>query len=71
MATKKTAKKSIPITAKIVVVKRENPFREGTDVAKRAAAVLSARTVEQALKKGARRSTVRWLRDHRVIKIAA
>jgi len=49
--------------AKIVVVRKENPFRNSTAVHKRAQAVLlsGGKTVETALKKGARTSTVRAL----------
>lgn len=57
--------------AKIVVVKKENPFREGSEVFKRAQAVLASKDVATALKKGARISTVRYLAKHRFIKVAA
>lgn len=55
--------KPLEMSAKIVVVKQDNPFREGTAVHRRARAVLTAhnKTVEYAVKKGARTSTVRWL----------
>lgn len=62
--------KIIP-TAKITVVKKENPFTEGSKVAKRVGAVLKAKTVEEALKKGARTSTVRYCVKHRLVKVAA
>ena len=77
---KKTAKTAnvtaaaIPDDAKIIVVAgAENPFREGTAVYKRVQAVLlsKGKTVEFALKKGARKSTVKYLRDHKIVKVAA
>lgn len=52
--------KKLDDTAKIVVLKKDIPFREGTAVYKRARAVLSSKTVQEALKRGARTSTVRW-----------
>jgi hypothetical protein len=61
----------MPLDAKIKVVKKDNPFTEGTKVYKRVAAVLASRTVEQALKKGARRSTVHWMKAHRLIQVSA
>jgi hypothetical protein len=80
-ATKTVAKKAsvsttikpIPLDGKIVVVKAENPFREGTGAYKRTQAVLACKgkTVEDALKKGARRSTVRWLYNHKIVRVAA
>ena len=60
-----TKPKAVNVTpeSKIVVLKKENPFRESTAVHKRAQAVLlsGGKTVEAALKKGARTSTVRAL----------
>ena len=74
--SKKTAvarSKPVALEAKIVVLKAENPFREGTKVYKRVQAVLlsKGKPVEVALKKGARRSTMNWLRDHKIIRFAA
>lgn len=63
----------IPLEAKIFVPKgAENPFREGTAVYKRVQAVLSSKgkTVEFAVGHGARRGTVRYLRDHKIVKLA-
>jgi len=66
-----TVARPIDITAKISVIKAENPFREGTAVHKRASAVLSAKgkPVEYALKHGARKSTVRYLAKAKVIRL--
>lgn len=63
----------LPLDAKIRVIKAENPFREGTAVHKRVQAVFASKgqTVETAIKKGARRSTVRWLREHKLVTVAA
>lgn len=55
--------------AKIVVVKKDNPFTPGTEVHKRMSAVLAAPTVGAAVKKGARTSTVRWAVAHRLVKV--
>lgn len=52
--------KKLEETAKIVVLRKDIPFREGTAVYKRAQAVLRSKTVAEALKRGARTSTVRW-----------
>ena len=75
MPTKKKVVKTstFPVeeTMKIKVLKRDNPFREGTAVAKRVDAVLHAKSVAVALKKGARKSTVRWLKTHRQIALRA
>ena len=70
-AVKKTMPKPIDETAKIVVLNKENPFREGSNVHKRAHAVLTSKKVADALKKGARISTVRYLARNRFIKVAA
>lgn len=83
----KTAKKAAAVTKKetvpartlitndlkIVVVKNENPFTEGTKQFKRAAAVLSAKgkTVADAKKRGADTWTVRELVRRKVVKVAA
>lgn len=60
-------------TAKIVVLKRENTMREGTEVHKRVGAVLRAngKPIETALRFGARTSTVRYLIKAQVIRITA
>jgi hypothetical protein len=80
MATKKaktTVAKTVPAAkpiaeeAKITVINKENPFREGTGVYKRAQAVLTSKKVADAIKKGARISTVRYLAKNRFIKLAA
>lgn len=57
--------------AKIVVVKSDNPFREGTAVHKRAQVVLSAKgkPVADVLKRGARTSTVRFLVRARLVRL--
>lgn len=80
-AAKKTAVKvvarAVPAAldkgAKIVVNKSVDvpEFREGTAVAKRVGAVLASggKTVEAALKKGARTSTVRYLAKAKVIRL--
>ena len=72
VASAKTTKAISP-ESKIVVLKAENPFREGTAVYKRVQAVLlsKGKTVEHVLKKGAKRSTVRYLRDHKIVRVAA
>lgn len=72
---KTTAKRAapVPLEAKIFVPKgAENPFRAGTAVYKRVDAVLKAKgkTVEFAVEHGARRGTVRYLRDHSIVKLA-
>ena len=76
----KTAKKTSVVaaldpTAKIVVNKSVAvpEFRDGSAVQKRVNAVLAARgkTVELALKRGARTSTVRYLAKAKVIKLVA
>jgi hypothetical protein len=61
--------KPIETNAKLIIVKNDNPFREGTAVHKRARAVLTSTTVAQALKKGARTSTVRYLVGKRQVKV--
>lgn len=68
----KTATKSIILNdMKLVVVKKENPFAEGTVQAKHAAAVLAAngKTVADAKKKGADSWTVRELVKRKLIKV--
>lgn len=63
--------KPLEKTAKIIVLKQGNPFREGTAVHRRARAVLTAhnKTVEYSLKKGAKTSTVRWLLVGRYVSV--
>jgi hypothetical protein len=58
---------------KIVVVKKENPFEQGTDRAKRAGAVLSSngKTYADAKKKGADSWAVRQLVEMKLVKVAA
>jgi hypothetical protein len=68
------AVKLIQDNAKIVLVKKiENPFRAGTEVAKRWEAVMRTanqkRTVAAALKAGARKSTVRYALNEKIIKV--
>ena len=63
---------SIPDQAKIsLIAKAENPFTPGSAVYKRVEAVIKAKTVADALKKGARKSTVKWARDHKIVRVAA
>lgn len=62
----------IPLEAKIFVPRgAENPFTPGTAVYKRVDAVLKAKnkTVQYAVEHGARRGTVRYLRDHHIVKV--
>lgn len=61
--------KPIEKTAKIVVLKQDNPFRPETAVHRRARAVLTSKTVADALRKGARTSTVRWLMAGRYVSV--
>jgi hypothetical protein len=70
MTTKQT---HITQDMKIAVVKKENPFTEGTKQFKRAAAVLacSGKTVEDARKKGADQWTVRYMVQNKFVKVAA
>jgi hypothetical protein len=58
---------------KIVVVKRENPFEQGTDRAKRAGAVLSSngKTYADAKKKGADSWAVRQLVKRGAVRLRA
>jgi hypothetical protein len=58
---------------KLVVVKKENPFTEGTVQAKHAAAVLSSngKTVADAKKKGADSWTVRELVNRKIVRVQA
>ena len=65
--------KQLEKTAKIVAVKsvKDLTFTEGSAVHKRARAVLGAKTVGEALKRGARTSTVRWAVAKRFIKLGA
>lgn len=46
-----------------------NPARKGTSRHARINAAMRAKTVEQALKKGARRTTLRYLRERRVLRL--
>lgn len=57
--------------AKIVVLKNENPCREGTERFDRVAAVLKAKRVELALAKGAKLSTIRFCIGAKLVKVAA
>lgn len=69
----KTIKRTVAFdTKKIVVIKKENPFREGSGAFKRTNIVLAARgkTVEYAVSKGARRSTVRRLAEMKIVRAA-
>ncbi len=72
-SARRTVTPSLDTSARIVVNKSvEVPaFREGTAVAKRVAAVLGAggKTVDLALKHGARTSTVRYLAKAKVIRL--
>ena len=56
---------------KVVVLKKENPFREGTKVHKRVNVVLthSNKTVAELMKHGARTSTIHWLENHKIVKV--
>lgn len=58
-------------TARIVVLVRDNPFREGTAVHARVGAVLRAngRPVSSALAHGARTSTVRHLVAEKLVRL--
>lgn len=76
MAAKKHAKKvarhidPLSLSDTIRVLKKDNPFREGSEVFKRVNAVLSCngKSVGAAVKKGARTSTVRWARKNKVVR---
>ena len=61
----------IDTTAKIVVLVKDNPFREGTAVHARVGAVLRAngRPVSSALARGARTSTVRHLVAEKLVRL--
>lgn len=59
----------VPENARIVLLVKDNPRRQGTEAARRARAVMSSRTVQDALKKGAKTSTVRHLAESRVIRL--
>ena len=69
---KKTYTK-IDLDTRIVVVAKENPCRPGTAAHKRVGAVLRAhgKTVRDAVKAGARTSTVRYLAALKAIRAAA
>lgn len=71
MPINKTKPVEVKPDAKIVVLAKENPYREDTAVHKRAQAVLlsGGKTVETALKKGARTSTVRALVRDGLVKL--
>jgi len=68
-----TTKTHITQDMKLTVVKKENPFTEGTKQHKRAAAVLacSGKTVEDARKRGADQWTVRYMVTNKFVKVAA
>jgi hypothetical protein len=72
-AAPKSATVALDPATKIVVNKSVDApeFREGSAVAKRVAAVMGAggKTVELALKRGARTSTVRYLAKAKVIRL--
>jgi hypothetical protein len=72
MTTKSKKSKRVSPETKIIVVKRENPCRSGTAAHKRVAAVLRChgRTVRDALRYGARTSTVRYLATAGLIRAA-
>lgn len=79
-AAKTSAKKTATVKAtrimddmKLVVVKRENPFADGTVQAKHAAAVLasSGKTVADAKKRGADSWTVRALVQRKLVRVEA
>lgn len=73
MAVKKATKSIIRDNLTIVVVKKENPFTEGTKQFKRASAVFACKgkTVAEAKKKGADTWTVRELARRKLIRAAA
>jgi hypothetical protein len=58
---------------KIAILKKENPFTEGTKQHKRAAAVLacSGKTVQDARKRGADAWTVREMVRRKFVKVTA
>jgi len=66
-----SATRTLDRAAKIIVLVRDNPFREGTAVHGRVGAVLRAngRTVETALRGGARTSTVRHLVGEKMVRL--
>jgi hypothetical protein len=63
--------KQLEPTAKIIVLKKDVPFREGTAVHKRGQAVLRSKTVAEALKRGARPSTVRYFVECKQVRLVA
>jgi hypothetical protein len=73
-ATKKTktaGKARIVDDMKVIVLKKENPFAEGTVQAKHAAAVLGSNgaTVAAAKKKGADSWTIRQLVERKIVRV--
>ena len=62
--------KNIAPTAKIIVLSKENPFAKGTGAFKRVQAVLASKSKAEALKRGARSSTVRYCLNEKLIKTA-
>jgi hypothetical protein len=69
----KTTKTRITDDMKLVVIKKENPFTEGTVQARHAAAVLGAngKTVADAKKKGADSWTVREMVKRKLVRVVA
>jgi hypothetical protein len=68
----KAAKARISDDMKVVVLKKENPFSEGTEIFKRAAHILAShgKSVEVA-KKGRDGSIIRWLVDRKYVRVEA
>ena len=56
---------------RVVKTAEANPFTPGTKVHKRVAAVLRCKTVDAAKRAGARASTVRYLANAKIIRVAA
>ena len=68
---KKSAYQRTDTTAKIVVLSAINPCRSGTAVHRRVSAVLrsNGKTVRDALRAGARTSTVRWAARQKLVRV--
>lgn len=68
---KKATLKLIASTDIIVVAKKENPFTEGTGAYKRVQAVLASngKTKADAIKKGAKSSTVRYCVNEGIVRV--
>jgi hypothetical protein len=63
-------KKETQKTARIIPFpKAENPARRGTGKYRRINAVMRAATVQQALRRGARASTVRFCVSNRLVRV--